>query len=290
MDCLQLSIPPLPHFITVGHATWAPGIQHFRRSFEVYDLLIVTQGTLYMTEDDTPYEIGPGQMLVLEPGRVHYGHRPCETETDIYWVHFVHPSPPARCSRSDVPWSAYVQKGTDKDLSPLEQSILLPKYMAADLSPLLPTLDAMTALHDKLDLQHVAELHALFVHLLAQLQSIASATGSYSRVAAIGASVERYLAAHVYRKLEPRHMEEQLHFAFDYLARCLKTRTGMSPLKYQQFLRMTEAKRLLSTTDLSVAEIAARVGFDDANYFIRLFRARVGCTPGVYRSERQRYV
>jgi AraC family transcriptional activator of pobA len=46
---------------------------------------------------------------------------------------------------------------------------------------------------------------------------------------------------------------------------------------------LVEAKRLLAFSELSVAEIAFAVGYQDANYFARLFRQKVGLTPGRFR-------
>ena len=48
---------------------------------------------------------------------------------------------------------------------------------------------------------------------------------------------------------------------------------------------MLRAKELLRTTDLSVAEVAARVGFDTTTYFNRIFRREVGCSPRAFRAQ-----
>ncbi len=91
MNGLQLRIPPLPQFITVGHAIWRPGDQHIGRQFSVFDVLLVLKGRLYITEGDKSYTLEKGHLFVLEPDRYHYGHRPCEENTEIYWVHFFSP-------------------------------------------------------------------------------------------------------------------------------------------------------------------------------------------------------
>jgi len=54
---------------------------------------------------------------------------------------------------------------------------------------------------------------------------------------------------------------------------------GMSPLAYVHRLRLEEAYRLLSNSSMNVAEVAGNVGFDDANYFSRLFRRKMGMPP-----------
>ena len=121
MLCLEFAIPPLPQFVTAGHAVWKPGDRHFARTFGVYDLLLVTKGTLYMTEEQTEYEVGAGKLLVLEAGLPHVGHRACKEHTEIYWVHFIHGHPAAHIRREDIPWSNLLSKGTVEDVEPSPQ-------------------------------------------------------------------------------------------------------------------------------------------------------------------------
>lgn len=59
--------------------------------------------------------------------------------------------------------------------------------------------------------------------------------------------------------------------------------TGLSPLAWLQQLRTSQAKDLLRHSNLSVSEIAWRVGINDASHFGRLFRSQVGMTPAGYR-------
>ncbi len=58
----------------------------------------------------------------------------------------------------------------------------------------------------------------------------------------------------------------------------------ISPLKDYNQIRMREAKKLLLNTHLQVQEISSRLGYDNTNHFIRLFRAQTGLTPGAYRT------
>ncbi len=59
--------------------------------------------------------------------------------------------------------------------------------------------------------------------------------------------------------------------------------TGMTPLDYVQALRLEEAKQMLETGDHPVEAIANEVGYEDASFFGRLFRRKVGLTPAQYR-------
>ncbi|QIG48117.1 helix-turn-helix domain-containing protein [Nordella sp. HKS 07] len=59
--------------------------------------------------------------------------------------------------------------------------------------------------------------------------------------------------------------------------------TGLTPLDYIHGLRLEEAKQMLETGDLGVEAIANEVGYEDASFFGRLFRRKVGLTPAKYR-------
>jgi transcriptional regulator GlxA family with amidase domain len=56
------------------------------------------------------------------------------------------------------------------------------------------------------------------------------------------------------------------------------------PLRYLQSLRIEAARGLLEGGDLSVEAIAGKVGYSDPSSFCRLFKEKVGFSPGAYRS------
>ncbi|OII61814.1 AraC family transcriptional regulator [Streptomyces sp. CC53] len=68
-----------------------------------------------------------------------------------------------------------------------------------------------------------------------------------------------------------------------YLAEAVKAATGRTPGQLVRDARTREAKRLLAKTDLTVRQVAGRVGFDDPSYFCRFFRRETGLSPGDFR-------
>ncbi len=60
--------------------------------------------------------------------------------------------------------------------------------------------------------------------------------------------------------------------------------TGYSPLDYVRELRVRKARALLSDSELSIKEIAAQVGFDDALHFSKVFRKVDGLAPSQFRA------
>jgi transcriptional regulator GlxA family with amidase domain len=68
------------------------------------------------------------------------------------------------------------------------------------------------------------------------------------------------------------------HFSFSF-----KRRTGFAPIDYFLRLKIRRACGLLDQTPWTVERIARELGYEDAFYFSRLFRAIMGCAPKAYR-------
>lgn len=76
--------------------------------------------------------------------------------------------------------------------------------------------------------------------------------------------------------LRPRHFSELFHRAF-----------GCSPYRFVLNRKLSEAARLLTTTELDVAEVAYELGFCSQSHFTALFRRAYGVTPGQYATQRR---
>ena len=63
----------------------------------------------------------------------------------------------------------------------------------------------------------------------------------------------------------------------------LRAETGLTFTLYLNKLRLTEAARLLSHKQISVAETAFAVGYNSLSYFNRLFKKEYGCNPSAYK-------
>ncbi len=68
--------------------------------------------------------------------------------------------------------------------------------------------------------------------------------------------------------------------------RCFRAVFGAPPQLFVTKVRVQAACRALTTTDASIASIAAECGFCDQSYFTRQFRALVGTSPARYRRDR----
>ncbi|MFF6775025.1 helix-turn-helix domain-containing protein [Streptomyces sp. NPDC012637] len=74
------------------------------------------------------------------------------------------------------------------------------------------------------------------------------------------------------------------------LRTAVRRAAGCSPKDYLLTVRLGRAKELLAATDLPVAAVARRVGYDDPAYFSRLFTRRVGTAPIRFREQQGRTV
>ena len=79
---------------------------------------------------------------------------------------------------------------------------------------------------------------------------------------------------------------DALGLSSSYLGRVYKSVTGHTILEHILEVRMQEARRLLTESTLSVAEISEQCGFSSDSYFYKIFRQENGTTPAAYRKEK----
>ena len=95
--------------------------------------------------------------------------------------------------------------------------------------------------------------------------------------------VQDHLAQHLDAPHTLGELARLVHLSPRGLSRAFDKAIGLSPLEYQQRLRLEQARMLLAETDLSVREVAARCGFADERHLRRLVRDRFGEPPSALR-------
>ena len=78
-------------------------------------------------------------------------------------------------------------------------------------------------------------------------------------------------------------MADLVHVSPSRVRHVFKDVTGVSFKEYVTQVRVAEAKRLLLTTDLSVADIARTVSYTNLNQFYKVFYRSCAMSPGEYR-------
>jgi AraC family transcriptional regulator len=71
-----------------------------------------------------------------------------------------------------------------------------------------------------------------------------------------------------------------------HFARSFRCSTGVAPHEFLSRIRIDEARRLMLSTKLPLADIALICGFGDQSYFTRVFSRSIGASPGAWRKSR----
>ncbi len=96
-------------------------------------------------------------------------------------------------------------------------------------------------------------------------------------------AVRDYVQSHYRTELTLASLASRAGVSPNYLSRRFKELYGRTPIDLQIDLRIRDACTRLRTSDQKLVSIAREVGFDDVFYFGRLFRKRMGVSPGRYR-------
>ena len=91
--------------------------------------------------------------------------------------------------------------------------------------------------------------------------------------------LETYMKAHYSEHLSLKLLASRMKVSPIYLGKLFSQEKGCTFSEYLKSLRMSEAKRLLSTSDLSIAEVAVKTGWSNENYFYTCFRNETGISP-----------
>lgn len=108
-----------------------------------------------------------------------------------------------------------------------------------------------------------------------------------SRVGLIDRRIRRaveFMQTHLDRDLPLKEIAAASYLSPYHFARLFKKLTGTTPHAYLAGIRTARAKSLLAESDLSVGEIAARVGYASPSHFTKAFRQMTGLAPREFRA------
>jgi len=95
--------------------------------------------------------------------------------------------------------------------------------------------------------------------------------------------IHDYIAAHLDQKITNDALAQIAGLSTAHFYTAFKQSEDVSPHRYVLQYRLRRAQQLLTSTEMSVAEIADAVGFSNQSHFIHYFREIVGVTPSDYR-------
>ena len=97
--------------------------------------------------------------------------------------------------------------------------------------------------------------------------------------------VFRYVSENYMYPITTSDAADYVFLSYSYFCKMFKKHMKITFMEYLNKVRMVEAKKLLVHTNLSIGDVASRIGYRDQNYFIRLFKETYQMTPSSYRKE-----
>ena len=260
-------IQPGDSYPTRGHADGYYFDLERGRELNEYQLLYLTEGEgVFHSHTVKETRIHEGDLFLLFPGEWHSYHPSPKTGWKSYWIGF---------------------KGRNMD----------DRVRAGFLSPQKPVYhvgfsDSIVRLYKNAyeaaieEAAYSQQLMAGMVNMLIGMMYSKERNIQLSRnqahVDMISRSRLRIREA-LESSLTIQQVAEEMGISYSNFRKLFKEHTGISPATYQQDLRLQRAKELLSTTDMSVKEIAYRLNFESPDYFSAKFKAKTGRRPSELR-------
>jgi len=277
----------------------SPEWKHERRVLFNFELIIVTDGTLYLEVDGVRYTISQGQYILIQP--YDYQH---QSEKHVE-VNGYQPSP---CSYSWLHFSTPFHDfctPLHTDFLTTDHYVHLPvHYRIPNLSRLLIFLhqiqNCMRAPYlnyidygNYLTTMLICELYNQFLTEYTAVNHLAQTKAerknekpvlTKARSKRLFYDITDYIQMHLADQLKVRHLTDLFGYSAKYLGELFKQYAGQTLKQYVLQAKMEHASFLLLDSNASINTIAAQVGFQDSHNFTRGFRNYMGMSPTEYRN------
>lgn len=254
-----LSLACVGHSRTMPCHTYGPAVRSY------YLIHYITAGCGRFICDGATYELTAGQGFLIMPGM-----------SSIY------------VADEHEPWS-YVWAGFDGEMAGslvdrIGLSPFLPVFRSAVAADFVEPVYAMERISACGSAAGELTLLGSLLHFLAavaraQKESIAAGIADGQLRLAV-----EYITAHIAGPMTAGEVARHVGLDRCYFSRKFSKAMGQPPRHYIQSLRLTLARHILESANLSLDEIAARSGYQSAEAFSKAFRKRYGVAPGAYRS------
>lgn len=213
------------------------------------------------------YVTQPGACVLIEPCVAQYLYS--EEALVHNWLHF-YAQPEELPWLADIPINAPFYIPHSERISELFRRIEL-EFFSKDI-------------YRELMLEN--QVHAFFVWLLRQLRSPAEPVTVPKAVEAAVTQVRKQMLTHPEKEWSIAQMAKTVPLSTSRFHAVYKALFGTTPTQDLIDARVDRAKTLLRTdVNISLREVAEKLGYHDQYHFIRQFKAVTGHTPGAYRKE-----
>jgi AraC family transcriptional regulator len=225
-------------------------------------LFYVVKGSLALEFDNRTYAIGQDQVAFIDCHQPHFYYAPESVE--FLWVHFDGVN--ARQFYDQIITSRGKQVFAVPAKGDLYRYIL--KIIACSYNVRgLP------------EIEHSLTLYKILCNLLFAPQSSLEPGDDESPIS----QAVSYIEQNLFSDLSVGAAAESVNLSYAHFCRLFRRQTGYSPKEYIVIKRISQAKYLLNTTNLSIKEIAFTVGYNSETNFISSFITKVGISPGTFR-------
>lgn len=236
---------------------------------ERIELLLMEEGTMYLTVEGKNWQAKPGDVVLIPPGAVHTAHT--GVQPVLYHVVIF-----------DVNTFLTGVRGNRRLIQPIiSGKAIFPNVIHEP--------QAVQAIRSLVDMYRAGENYSslfltsyiyLFFGLLYQNLVPEAAAPPVSDNNFL--EILNYIDTHFTEPLSVAEISERFGYAESHFCRRFKATLGLTPTNYIRTLRMEEAKRLLEEGKQSISEVANACGFVDSGYFTRCFRQVYGYAPSRY--------
>lgn len=264
---LYETIPPEKNDFTLKFRLYESRTSLMPHWHEHMELLFFLEGRCEFLAGGKPFSAAAGDLVVVNGGDVHsfIAHEPVS-----YFCLIISPAffsdvdPEAVCFKNLIGADKYVKEIFD-DINNA--------YLSGEIGG------------DMLQKSHTYRLMAHLIKHYRTEQMPKQAREAHNRYLALLERVKSHIAKNYQRRITTEELAGICYFSIEYFCRFFKRMTGRTALAYVNEYRIEKAAVLLSETDEPIGEIAARVGFEDLNYFSRVFKKIKKCSPNEYRKD-----
>jgi AraC-like DNA-binding protein len=214
-------------------------------------------------EENRNFEVNVGETLLLYPGKHHGGSYKTEDTVSFYWLHFKILN---QDSNNALP--IYIEQHC-RNVDSENLELLFRQYISAQQNGTLSLLRGE-------------------IILMQILMYLSEDETPYKPFHPVADQISRYIAEHYLEPISTATIAVELDRNASYLGRCYKDTYGINITSAINHHRILRSKRMLTESNLNIDEIARGCGFNDPNYFRRVFKHSLGVSPKKYRKQYSR--
>lgn len=252
------------------------------------EIVYIISGRAKHVLGDNTYWVQKGDVVVINPNEAHafLEDKDCPETFLAYDLMFTPDFIDRQCLQGDD-FSALADSFLFLSLFPEDHAISSKLYLIPQCSyDLYSMFDKVYFEYNRVDIGYlnliriyVAEIIILLLRRIHELEQ-SSLTASQK---ALVKEVMGYIQDNYNIPIRTSEIASNLFFNRNYISKLFRKETGRSIHEFVREIRMHEARKLLSTTRIPVAEIARKCGFQDLKTFYQFFKKYTGVTPKNYR-------